>query len=242
MRTIGFTVLLFAFFAATANGDTIAVWNFNDAISGTTGGELEFLVDRGSGTMTSDFVPSNIGNASGSVINSSDGDPAGRALRLSSSANNGNSLIWNISTEGFDTIGVTFAIQTTSTGFSNNQFFYSVNSGVSWISFGDSVNSDTSFSLQSFDLSGIPQLSDNPDTGFRILFDAASSSSGNSKIDNLVVSGNPLLPPAATPVPESSTIALTTAGLAGVFLVRKYKSNRRSNRYREQKFFEIRKS
>ena len=131
MRTIGFTVLLFAFFAATVKGDTIAVWNFNDAISGTTGGELEFLVDHGIGTMTSDFVPSNIGNASGSSINSSDGDSAGRALRLSSSANNGNSLIWNINTEGFDAIGVSFAIQSTSTGFSLNQFFYSVDSGVS---------------------------------------------------------------------------------------------------------------
>ena len=235
MRTIGFSVLLLAVFAATVKGDTIAVWNFNDAISGTTGGELEFLVDRGSGIMASDFAPANIGNVSGSSINSSDGDPAGRALRLSSSANNGNSLTWDIGTEGFDSIGISFAIQRTSTGFNSNQFFYSVDSGASWNSFGDSFNPDTSFSLQSFDLSGIPQLSDNPSIVFRILFDGASSSSGNSKIDNLVVSGNPLMPPVATPVPESSTVAFTAAGLAGVFLVRKYITNRRLDGFREQK-------
>ena len=228
MRHIGFSVLLCTVLAATVNGETIAVWNFNDAISGSTGGELEFLVDRGSGIMSSDFVFSNIGNSSGSTVNSDSGDPAGRALRLSSSANNGSSLIWNLSTEGFDSIGISFAIRRTSTGFSNNQFFHSVDSGISWTNFGGSFNPDTSFSLQNFDLSGILGLHNNPNAAFRILFDGASSASGNNRIDNLVVSGNPALPPVSTPIPESSTIVLTTAGLAGVFLLRRYKNRRES--------------
>lgn len=226
MRTLGFSVLLLILTTATVKGDTIAVWNFNDAISGTSGGELEFLVDRGSGTMASDFVLLNIGNASGSTLNSNSGDPAGRALRLSSSANNGNSLTWNVSTEGFDSIGISFAIRRTSTGFNNNQFFYSIDSGVSWTSFGNSFNPDTSFSLQDFGLGGIQELNDNPNAGFRILFDGASSSSGNNRIDNLVIWGDPIMPPVTTVVPESSTLALTISGLAGVFLVRKYKSSR----------------
>ena len=232
MRTIGFSVLLLILIPSTMKGDTIAVWNFNDAISGTSGGELEFLVDRGVGTMASDFALSNVGNASGSTVNSNGDDPAGRALRLSSSANNGNSLTWNISTAGFDSIGISFAIQRTSTGFNGNQFFYSIDSGDFWTSFGDIFNPDLSFSLQSFDLSGIPGIGNNPNASFRILFDGASSSSGNNRIDNLVVSGNPILPPFVTPVPESSTVALTAAGLACLFLVRKYKNNRRLNGFR----------
>ena len=226
MRHIGFSVLFCIVLAATVNGETIAVWNFNDAISGVTGGEQEFLVDRGSGSMASDFILSNIGNTSGSTLNSNSGDSAGLALRLRSSANNGNSLTWNVSTEGLDSIGISFAIKRTSTGFGDNQFLHSVDSGVSWTSYGDSFHPTTSFSLQSFDLSGILGLNNNPNAGFRILFDGASSAMGNNRIDNLVVSGSPAVPPVSMPVPESSTIALTTAGLAGVFLVRRYKSNR----------------
>ncbi len=223
MRHIGFSALFCILLAAAVHGETIAVWNFNDAISGATGGGNEFLVDRGSGVMTSDFALLNIGNASGSTLNSDSDDPAGRALRLSSSANNGGSLVWNVSTEGFDSIGISFAAQRTSTGFSNNQFLYSVDSGVSWTSFGDSFYPDASFSLQSFDLSGILGLDNNANAGFRFLFDGASSSTGNIKIDNLIVSGNPVLPPVEVPVPESSTIALTTVGIAGVFFIRKFK-------------------
>lgn len=226
MRHIGISILFFLLITVAVRGDTIAAWNFNDAISGTSGGELEFLVDRGAGTMASDFALTNIGNASGSALNSNNGDPAGRALRLSGSANNGNSLTWNVSTEGFDWIAISFAIQRTSTGFGNNQFLYSIDSGASWTGFGDLFSPATSYSLQSFELNGISGLNNNPNAGFRILFDGASSSMGNNRIDNLVVSGSPAMPPASTPVPETSTIALTAAGLAGLFLVRKHKGNR----------------
>lgn len=226
MRHIGLSVLFCIFLASTVYGDAIAVWNFNDAISGISGGAQEFLVDRGSGIMDSDFTATNIGNVSGNPLNSDSGDPAGRALRMSGYANNEKSLTWRTSTEGFDSISVSFAIQRTSTGFSNNQFLYSIDSGSSWIGFGGYFNPVTSFALQSFDLSGIPGLNHNPNTAFRIVFDGASSAAGNIKIDNLIVSGNPAVPPLAAPVPESSTIALTAAGLGGIFLFRRYKCRR----------------
>jgi hypothetical protein len=117
--------------------------------------------------------------------------------------------------------------------------FFSLDSGVSWTSYGDPFSPNTSFSLQTFDLSGIAGLTNNPKTGFRILFDGASSSSDNNRINNLVIWGNPVTPPVAGPVPESSTLALTITGLAGVFLVRKYKSNRGLSRFGEQRFCEI---
>jgi hypothetical protein len=226
MRHISLVVLVLVMLAARVYGESIAVWNFNDAISGTTGGEQEFSVDRGSGIMSSDFILASIGNASGSTLNSQSGDPAGQALRLSGYANNGKNLTWMVSTAGFDAIDVSFAIQRTSTGFSDNQFYYSIDSGASWTSFGDYFNPSASFALQSFDLSGIPGINNNPNAGFRILFEHATSSTGNNKIDNLVVSGSPTVPPVSFPVPEPSTMALTTAGLASALLGRKYKSNR----------------
>ncbi len=228
MRRAVFSLVLSVAFSACVYADTLAVWNFNDALSGVSGGVTEFLIDRGSGTMGSSFNPANIGNASGSTINSTDGDPAGYALRLSGSANNGKDLTWMVSTVGFDSIGISFAALRTGTGYSSNQFQYSTDSGISWISFAAPFAPGLTFALQSYDLSGIQGLSDNPGAGFRILFEGATSSTGNNRIDNLVVSGNPL-PPAPTEVPEPSAIALTSAGVACILLSRKEGGRRRPN-------------
>jgi hypothetical protein len=217
MRYITLTVLISLSLAAGAHGEAISVWNFNDAASGVSGGVREFLVDFGNGTMSSNFLFSNIANSPGSALNAQNGDPAGQALRLTGNANNDGNLTWMVSTENYESIDVSFAMQRTSTGFNANQFLYSTDSGVSWIPFGSPFTPSASFAVQSFDLSGIRELNGNPDVGFQIIFGGATSSMGNNKIDNLAVSGNPIAP--ATPIPEPSTITLTAMGLAGACLV-----------------------
>ena len=212
MRFIGLNAFLWFALSACVYGETISLWNFNDATPGITGGEQEFLVDYGSGIMTSDFALSNIGNLIGSTVNNPNDDPAGRALRLNGYANNGNSLTWMTSTAGFDSIEISFAVQGTGTGFNNNQFQYTADSGNSWISFGDPFMPDTDFTAQIFDLSGILELINNSNAGFRIVFDGATSASGNNRIDNLMVSGNPMDLSDSTQVPESSTIILVSIG------------------------------
>jgi hypothetical protein len=216
MRLISLNALFWLALATTVYAETIAAWNFNDAVSGTTGGAQELLVDYGSGIMTSSFASANIGNAIGSALDALAGDPAGLALRLNGSANNDRNLTWMTSTAGFDSIGIGFAIQRTGTGFNNNQFMYSINAGESWINFGNSFNPGTSYAVQNFDLSGIPELINNPNAGFRIVFGGATSASGNNRIDNLVVSGSAV----PTPVPESSTLLLMSIGVFCVFLSR----------------------
>lgn len=215
MHKILFAILGCFVLAACAHADTIAVWNFNDAIPGITGGAKEFIVSRGFGTMTSDFIPANIGNYGGSVINSQNGDPAGKALGLVGSANNGRSLTWFAGTAGFDSIWIGFALQRSGTGFAEDQFLYSVDFGASWTSFAPYFSPGTAFALQAFDLSSIETLNNNPGAGFRIVFGGATSPTGNNRIDNLVVAGSPAaVPPGTTPVPEPSTLVLATAGIA----------------------------
>jgi hypothetical protein len=220
MQKIGLSVFLCLALSVFVYGEAISVWNFNDAISGTTGGSLEFLVDRGNGIMISDFPSESIGNTTGSVLNSQDGDPAGKSLRLVGNANNGKILSWMVNTAGFESIDVSFATQRTSTGFNNNQFQYSFDSGISWLNFGDCFNPATSFGLQRFDLNELPGLDNNPDAGFRIVFGGASGSSGNNRVDNLVVAGIPIVPPVSTPVPEPSTFGFMGVGIAGILLTR----------------------
>jgi hypothetical protein len=190
-----------------AISNTIAVWNFNDGASGT---DLGFIVDRGNGFLASNFAASSIGYTTGSSINSQDGDPAGQALRLTGNSNNGKNLTWLVNTSGFDSIDVNFATVRTSTGFSNNQFLYSIDSGLHWLDFGN-FSPATSFALQSFDLRGIAGLNNNSTAGFRIVFGGATSTSGNTRIDNFMVAGSPM-PPAPDPVPEPSTLLLASAG------------------------------
>ncbi len=201
-------------FARSGQSDPIAVWNFNDAVLYTTGGVREFLVDRGIGSMFSTFAASDITNFAGTGLNSIEGDPAGRALGLAGSANNGGSLTWMVGTTGFENIVVSLAIQRSSTGFNNNQFLYTVDSGLAWVPFLPRFTPGAAYSVLAFDLSGIEFLDGNPGAGFRIVFDGATSASGNNRIDNLVVSGRTHAPPDTTPVPEPSTLALTIAGLA----------------------------
>ncbi len=213
MRLIGLTAFVWFALVSCAHGESISVWDFNDAIQNVTGGEREFLVDYGSGIMTSGFAPANIGNTLGSALNNPNGELAGQALRLTGYANNGRDLTWMAGTEGFDAISVSFAIQRTATGFSSNQFYYTADAGETWTRFGDIFSPSTSFAVQSFDLSSIAELVNNPNAGFRITFGGATSTSGNNRIDNLVVSGNPVVPP--TPVPESSPLLLLSCG--GIF-------------------------
>src|SRR5258708_4471666 len=128
---INLTLAVLALFFPTraALADPIAIWNFNDS---------DLAVDHGAGTLVSNFNVTNIGFAAGTTNNARLGDPAGQALSLqggTSNANNGGNITAVVSTVGFANIVVTFATQGTGTGFSSNQFQYSLD-GITFVDFG----------------------------------------------------------------------------------------------------------
>jgi len=191
----------------TALADPIAIWNFNDS---------DLIVDHGAGTMTSNFVPANVGFAAGTTNNVRLGDPAGQALSLqggSSNANNGRNITVLVSTFGFSNIIVSFATQGTGTGFNNNQFQYSLD-GVTFVDFGSPFAPLVAFGSVPvvFDLASIPGLNNNPDAAFRIVFSGATTATGNNRIDNFVVEGS-----SSTTIPEPTTIALLGTGITTLF-------------------------
>lgn len=192
--------------ARTVRADEITVWNFNDS---------DLIVDHGNGSLTCNFNASNISFAAGTTNNIRLGDLAGQALSLqggTSNANNGRNITFNISTLGFQNIVVSLATQGTSTGFNSNQFQYSID-GVNFIDFGAPYAPATSFGSVPvvFSLAAIADLNNNPNAAFRIVFNGATSSTGNNRLDNLVVEGSTLT--TTTTIPEPGSIVLLTSGL-----------------------------
>ncbi|HKG77826.1 MAG TPA: PEP-CTERM sorting domain-containing protein [Pyrinomonadaceae bacterium] len=205
-------VLLFFAASQAARADELAVWNFNDS---------DLNVDHGNGTLTSSLNVVNVLFAAGTTNNARQGDIAGQALSLqggTGNANNGRNLTFNVSTLGFSNIIVSFATQGTSTGFNSNQFQYSLD-GISFVDFGPPYVPLTAFGAVPlvFSLSSILALNNNPNAAFRIVFNGATSSTGNNRIDNVVFEGT------NGSVPEPTTVLLLLSGLGGLYKMRRHK-------------------
>ena len=206
---------LLLFFAASqaAVADELAVWNFNDS---------DLNVDHGSGTLTSNLNVANILFAAGTTTNARQGDPAGQALSLqggTGNANNGRNITFAVSTAGFANIVVSFATQGTSTGFNSNQFQYSLD-GVSFVDFNPPYTPATAFGAVPlvFSLAAIVGLNNNSSAAFRIVFNGATSSTGNNRIDNIVVEGTST---ATSTIPEPASALLLLTGIGSLYKLRR---------------------
>jgi hypothetical protein len=205
-------LLMLSASAPAALADELAIWNFNDS---------NLDVDHVAGTLFSNFNPANILFAAGTTNNARLGHLAGQSLSLqggTGTANNGRHITFNVSTLGFSDIVVSFATQGTSTGFNSNQFQYSLD-GITFVDFGLPYAPATVFGTVPFvfSLASIAALNNNPNAAFRIVFNSATTATGNNRIDNFVVEGSA----ADTSVPEPATAILLLSGLSGLYGLKK---------------------
>jgi hypothetical protein len=197
-----------------ASADLIAYWNFNSY----DGSATTIPATSGLGSLTiSGFPDANLQNLAGTTVNALGADPAGSSLTLTSNANNGDFLTIAFSMSGFEDLVLTYATRRTSTGFNSDQWAYSID-GLSFTPFGPPVNPTTSttFALVTRDFSSIAGLNNDATVYLRYMFDGATNSTGNNRIDNIQLNASP-----AAVVPEPSTCVLMGLGMLGLTCMRR---------------------
>jgi hypothetical protein len=110
---------------------------------------------------------------------------------------------------------VTYALQRSNTGPTNEIFQYSLDSGVTFTDF-QTNTVPTSFGVFTNDLSLVSGVNNDAGVVFRIEGITVGGNAGTMRVDNLTID--------AITVPEPSTIALIGAGMLGLLVVRRRRS------------------
>ncbi len=152
---------------------------------------------------------------SGNAVNLMEGFTNSYDLAIRNTTANGKSVVFKISTEGFQDLTISYAYRRTATGFNHCVWSYSVNGTDFTEAVTKTYNGTISpAQLETVDLSGINALDDQENVYLRLTLSGCSSASGNNRIDNVQFNANPggpdIYPPrilSATAV-DSSTISL----------------------------------
>ena len=208
MRLLVAILTLVFSFSAWGQQQTIAYWaqNGNDLPGGGFGFTPDSFpqdADVGAGVLfLEDFLETvnaagaytSIQSFGGSTLNALPGFPSGGSLSPQVGAGNGNngmSIVLLVDTSGFDNIEVSWAWRATGTGFSSRTFAWSTD-GIDFNEVATDTGTPTSFQLQSYDLSDVSEINDQPVVYFRITLDGATNANGNNRFDNILIEGSPI--------------------------------------------------
>lgn len=194
---------------APVSADLLTYFNFNNSAPGSGGGPgvADFTPGGGVYATQSTFTPGNLagtnggttannnyGTFGGTTVNAVGTDVAGQAFAPIGSGNNGNYFQLTTPTTGYQAPVISFAAQRTSTGFNNNTLSYSTDGTnfTDFATFSPNLSTAGGFTTQTFDLSGVTTLANQPSVTFRITLGGATSTSGNNRYDNIQVNASPL--------------------------------------------------
>ena len=138
-------------------------------------------------------------------------------LSLVGNAANNKAVVLKLSTAGYENLTLTYATRNTSTGFTSQAWSWSTD-GANFTPLRTVTGLTTTFAAQSLDFSAISSINNTSSVYLKVTFSGATNSSGNNRIDNIVITATPTTvptPPAFTAnYPRADNITLT--GFNGV--------------------------
>jgi phosphatidylserine/phosphatidylglycerophosphate/cardiolipin synthase-like enzyme len=186
-------LVLFAFITTTSvmAQDLIHYWNFNNPASGTPWPQ-PIAATVGSGSITYSFQ-SGVVTFAGTTFNARQGSSAGDAFVVQGGpglANNNQHFQLNISTQGYESLRLTYATRGTATGFNMQRTEFSVDGGASWTHIGTETGSRaTTFYGVEYNLASFTALNNAPNVIIRFTLDGITSETGNNRFDNIAIDG-----------------------------------------------------
>ncbi len=179
-------------------------WNFNENIPpSSTNWTQPIPATNGEGTLTYQFTQAY--SYAGTTINGINGDvnggsfvPRGGEVFYNNPENNGRYFQLDVSTRGYTDIALSYATQSTSTGFTSQSISYSTD-GISYtnlLTFNEPLeNVWTPDQVKTIDFSQIQGVNDNPNFKIRITLNGATGHTGNNRFDNFKITARNLDPP-----------------------------------------------
>lgn len=173
----GAAVLWFG--ACSARAEVVAGWHFNGLTGGVPG---SIAADAGAGSVSLTQFTGGLGTLAGTDVNAWPGDPAGLALAVTGSGQNGRWLEITADTAGRNHLSLSLAARRSSSGFA--QALVEAWDGQSWRSVGTVEPSATQWQQHIVDLRDFTFPADGS-ARLRIRVEGATSGSGNVRLDNL---------------------------------------------------------
>ena len=234
MKKIVTAIVLAAALSAPAHAQTLlAGWDFQTTTTGGTAGQaapsspLVYVANFGTGSLYLDGTSgSSVWTSAASspqvtAFGGSDVNTAGTpfstvtsgasALALANSSANGNRIVFTLNMTGYEDLAISYATQSTNTGFSLQTWSYSTD-GVSFSDFatfapGGGSGGTVSFAtngIVTLDTSALSIVDGQPTVFVGVTFSGATATAGNNRLDNI----------AFTAIPEPSTYLLLGLGTA----------------------------
>ncbi|MDD3463988.1 MAG: FlgD immunoglobulin-like domain containing protein [Candidatus Cloacimonetes bacterium] len=195
----------------TATAVPFCHWNFNtNPPTSPANWTAPIASNSGTGSLTYTFDYAT--SYTGETLNAAFGDAAGGSFAPvagTNQVNNGEEFVMTVDTSGRENIVMTYATRGTSTGFTTQEIYYSVDDGANFILFDTLTGMNVAtWSVQTMDFSTITGANNNNSFKVKIVVSGATSDSGNNRFDNILFFGDAN---ASTPVELSSFTATISA-------------------------------